>query len=202
MYQLSRIDAVNEIMRLKSSDRVTTESELNTLPQAVEAGIELDMAVTRVLVNYKWFFNDIENGQLLTNDDGEAILPSNITYISFLQTDAPVPTTFLRPVDGKVYDAYNHTFNLGTGRTIRYNGKLHWGFESLPVAFQLLAVAEARRHVVKANAHLSATRASIEEAAFNEAFTAALKFDDTLSGGRIRDPQPSRRRPPHNNGWL
>lgn len=202
MKRLSRIQAVNEIIKMRTAERVSSEAELETLPQAVSASDDLDMAVTHILTDFIWYFNTIENGVLTSDTDGIVTLPDSLTHLAIHSTDASVAVEFLRPVGGQIYDTYNHTNNIGTGRTVRYSGKMEWAFEDLPVAFQFLAIAHARKEIAGSGAHFSAQRLVVEETRFNEAFQTASKFDGFLSGGRIREPQTNRRRAPHNQGWL
>ncbi len=204
MHQMTRLEAVNEILRVKTGERIATEDELDTVPQAVEANTQLNNAVVRAMVDHKWFFNDIENGALTSDSSGEVVLPDDLSYIKFESTDAASQVRHLRPVYGKVYDIYKHTYNLGAaGKTVRYSGKMVWAYEALPTAFQLLAIAQARKDIVSGSTHISATRSAEEKLRYNEAFTTAQKFDDELSGGRLRNPNPyHRQRAPRNRGWV
>jgi hypothetical protein len=200
--RLTRIQAVNRIIKIKTGERVTTQDELETIPQAVEASEELDMAVVLIMTEFKWFYNTVENGQLTADNNGVVTLPNNLTYITIYSTDAAVQAMYLRPVGGEIYDTYNHTNNIGVGKTVRYNGKMTWDFEDLPAAFQFLAIAQARKEIAGSSAHFSSERLAVEEKRFNEAFQTANKFDDTLSGGRLRGPMTGRKYPPHNHGII
>ncbi len=202
MKQISRLDAVNKIIQIKSGERIATVGELDTLPQAVAANNELDLAVVHIQTNFKWFYNSIDNGTLISDNNGEVTLPTNLGFITILTTDAAVEPSWLRPVTGKLYDTYNHTYNLGTSKTVWYCGKLVWEFEDLPVVFQMLAVAYARQELAGGSSHFSPTRLQVEQQRFEEALMAANKFDNTLSGGRALDNALNRRKPPYNRGFL
>lgn len=202
MKQITRLDAVNKIIQIKSGERIASVGELDTLPQAVAANNELDLAVISIQTNFKWFYNTINNGTLLSDNNGEVALPTNLAYITVLMTDASVEPSWLRPITGKLYDTYNHTFNLGVSKTVYYCGKLVWEFEDLPVVFQNLAVAYARQEIAGGGSHFSPTRLQMEQQRFEEALMAANKFDNTLSGGRAIDSSLNRRKPPYNRGFL
>lgn len=202
MKQLTRIEAVNEIIKIKSGERIATVGELETVPQAVTASAALDMATLHIQTDFKWFFNSIDNGELTSDNDGVVTLPDNLTFITFLSTTAGIEVLHLRPVDGKVYDIYNHTYNLGVAKTVRYCGKMAWDYEELPAVFQFLAIAHARKEIAGSSAHMSPQRLAIETQTYNDALQAVNKFDNTLSGGRVRDPMTNRRRPPYNRGYL
>lgn len=202
MYQLTRIQAVNQIMKLKTGERVTTNGELDTIPQAVEANDELDIAVGRIQTDFEWFYNTVDNGVLTADGNGEAVFPDNLSYVNITSTSASVEVGYLRPVTGKIYNTYSHTYDIGSGSTVNYTGKLVWEFEDLPAAFQNLAVAQARMTITGGGSHFSPQRLEIETKAFNDAFQTANKFDNFLSGGRVRNPMPNRRTPPGNRSWL
>lgn len=202
MHQLSRIDAVNQIMKIKSGERISTEGELSTLPQAVEAGVELDYAVTEIMVQNKWFITDVDHASAVTNNDGELITPDNLGFITVERTDAAVSARHLIPINGKLYDKYNHTYNLGVGKTVWYNGKLVWSFEELPAVFQVLCIAKTRLNICTRGASFSPQRAQAESIHFQKAWNAAIMFDSTLSGGRVTGWSSNRNRAPRNRGVI
>ncbi len=202
MKRLDRLTAVNKIMELKTAERISTNTELATIPQAVLANELLDFHTDKIQTDFKWFYTGQDDGQLVTDVNGEIVTPDDLSYITIYRTDSPVEPQHLVPVDGKIFDKYNNTYNLGTGKTVWFVGKRVWAFEKLPSAFQYLAIAAARLDTASGGAHFSPTRVSIEQKSFNDALQTAQKFDDTLSGGRVRNPMTNRRMPPNNRNWL
>jgi hypothetical protein len=202
MKQYTRIEAVNRVMKIKSGERIATQSELDSLPVAADTSDELDFAVDFIQTEFEWFLNLVEEAAILADGSGNVVLPNNLAQVQFLRTDAAVQTHWLKPINGQAYDSYNQTFNLGAGKTVWYQGRNIWPFESLPLAFQMLAIAHARREIAGSGKHASPTRYAIEQKTYDNAFQTAMKFDDTLSGGRMRGPTWNRRRAPHNHGVL
>lgn len=202
MKQIDRITAINRILEVSSGERISTIGELSTIPQAVTAGTLLDLAVVTIQTDYLWNFNNIDEGATTADTDGQVTLPDNLGFFRACRTTASVEARHLKPVRGLVYDSFNHTFNLGSGTIVYWEGKLVWDFEDLPVAFQRLAIAQTRKDIVGGSNHLSPTRFQVETVTYKEAFQAAEKFDVFLSGGQFRGPDASRRYPPRNKGIV